>query len=198
MPHLKPLPQDGLPELEPEFAAIEASLGFVPNSMLTMAHRPDVLRAHVQLSASVLGAGTVPRGLKHLIALVASTAAGCRYCQAHNGALADRYGIPSEKLAAIWDFERDPQFGEAERAALTLARDAAQLPNLATATHFTALSEHYSDEEVVEIVAVIAFFGWLNRWTDTLAMVLEDEPRLHAEQHLRPQGWEIGKHGSDG
>jgi hypothetical protein len=40
------------------------------------------------------------------------------------------------------------------------------------------------DEQVVEIVGVIAMFGFLNRWNDTLATPLEDEPLEFAEKHL--------------
>ena len=71
-------------------------------------------------------------GLVQLVAHIASTAAGCRYCQAHTGAHAARAGVAEEKLAAAWEFETSDLFDAAERAALRLARDAAILPNAAT------------------------------------------------------------------
>jgi hypothetical protein len=38
-------------------------------------------------------------------------------------------------------------------------------------------------------VAVIALFGFLNRWNDTLGTVLEDVPKEFVEKELQPLGW---------
>jgi hypothetical protein len=46
----------------------------------------------------------------------------------------------------------------------------------------------------VEIVGVIAMFGFLNRWNDTLATPLEDEPVATAEKYLASNGWCVAKH----
>ena len=43
-------------------------------------------------------------------------------------------------------------------------------------------------------MAVIALFGWLNRWNDTMATTLEPEPSIFARTHLAARGWEIGAH----
>ena len=41
---------------------------------------------------------------------------------------------------------------------------------------------------------MIALFGWLNRWNDTLATELEGLPRAFAAEHLSKSGWEPGAH----
>jgi hypothetical protein len=46
----------------------------------------------------------------------------------------------------------------------------------------------------VEIIGVIATFGFLNRWNDTLATPLEDEPIAVGEKFLASHGWSPGKH----
>jgi hypothetical protein len=46
----------------------------------------------------------------------------------------------------------------------------------------------------VEIIGVIATFGFLNRWNDTLATPLEDEPIAVGERFLAAHGWSPGKH----
>jgi hypothetical protein len=56
------------------------------------------------------------------------------------------------------------------------------------------LRKHWSDEQVVEIVGVVAMFGFLNRWNDTFATPLEDEPLEFGEKHLTAHGWDAGKH----
>ena len=44
------------------------------------------------------------------------------------------------------------------------------------------------------IVGVIAAFGFLNRWNDTMATPLEDEPIEVGERLLAKRGWSAGKH----
>jgi hypothetical protein len=41
---------------------------------------------------------------------------------------------------------------------------------------------------------VIAMFGWLNRWNDTMATTLEDKPLDWAQANLAETGWEVDKH----
>ncbi len=194
MPNVQPLKREDLSEFEPVFQMIEGAMGFVPRSLLTMGRRPDILRGFATLSVSVLGGGSVDRTLKQLVAMIASVSAGCRYCQAHTSASAARAGAAPEKIEAVYDFETSPLFDDAERAALRLARDAALVPNATTPEHFAALRPHFSDEEIVEIVATISLFGWLNRWNDTMATELEEEPTIFASGALASHGWEAGKH----
>ena len=195
MSRLDPAPADRQGEMAPELDAAGAAMGFVPNSARIMAHRPDILRGFLGLGAAVLGpGGTLDPGLKQMVAHVASAAAGCSYCQAHTAERAAHTGLAPEKIAALWSHETSDQFDEAERAALRLAQAAASVPNDASDAHFEALKRHYSDEQIAELVAVIAFFGFLNRWNDTLATPLEESPLAFAEAHLAGLGWTPGAH----
>lgn len=194
MTHVQPLSRESQQALEPIFQAVDASMGFVPTSMLTMAHWPELLQAFAGLGGTVLGGGQLDRGLKQLIAFVASNSAGCRYCQAHTSHSAERVGVPEEKIRAAFDFEKSDLFSEAERAALRVAAHAGMAPNAVEPEDMTALSEHFTDPEIVEIVAVIALFGYLNRWNDTMATTLEDSPKTFALNTLQGQGWTPGKH----
>ena len=195
MAHLKNAEAAQLVELADELALATAAMGFEPNSLKIMAHRPDILRGFLALSAAVLGpnAALAP-ALRQMIAHVASTAAGCNYCQAHTAHGAHERGVADEKIAALWSYQTDPQFSEAERAALAFAQAGASHPNGATQAHFDALQGHFSDAEICEIVAVIAIFGFLNRWNDTLATELEDSPLAYAESHLVGNGWKPERH----
>lgn len=194
MPNIDPLPREELAEFEKLFEAVEGAMGFVPTSMFTIGHRPEILRGFAALSGAVLGPGLIDGGLKQLIALMASTSAGCRYCQAHTSASAARAGIDPAKVEAVYEFETSDLFTPAERAGLRLARDAALQPNASTGSHFDDLAEHYITVEVVEIVSTIALFGFLNRWNDTMATALEEEPLSFGSAHLSHGGWEPGKH----
>ncbi len=195
MPHIEPLSRDDLPQYADQFALVEAAMGFIPTSMLTMARIPALFEGFSSLAFAVNSLGEIDRELFQLVAHVASRAAGCQYCQAHTAAAASHLGTAAEKLEAVWEFETDDRFNAAERSALRLARDAAQVPNLTTRAHFDELAEHFTEKQILHIVACISLFGYLNRWNDTMATALEDEPREFAEAHLASQGWAAGKHG---
>ena len=194
MGRIEPLSRAELPQYEAIFGLIESSMGFVPSSLPMMARIPALLDTFAPFAATVMNAGQIEPTLVQLIANMASNAAGCRYCQAHTATHAHHLGVDAEKIAAVWTFENDERFSEAERAALRVARDAAQVPNVVSDEHFTVLKQHFSDTQIVQIVAVISLFGYLNRWNDTMATALEAEPLTFANQHLRVSGWEPGKH----
>jgi uncharacterized peroxidase-related enzyme len=193
-PRLDPLPP--APELQAEFEASRKRLGFVPNSMLIMQRKPALVRAFTALTAALNDPATskVDFGLKRLIAHMASRAAGCQYCMAHTAGIARASSDYEKKVEAIWDYETSPLFNAAERATLDFARAAASVPNAVTDEMFAAMRQHWSDEQMVEIVGVIAMFGFLNRWNDTMATPLEEEPVEIGEKYLARGGWSAAKH----
>jgi uncharacterized peroxidase-related enzyme len=199
MTRVPPLSKDEVdPILQHSMRVQDGHLGLVPESLLTMAHRPEMAAAWANLTATVVGEGTVDRGLKQLVAYVASSAHGCRYCQAHTAHSAERLGVPLAKLESAFVFEDSDLFNESEKAALALARDAAYVPNEVTDEHFERLRRHFTVEQIVEMTGVIAMFGWLNRWNDTMATTLEDSPLNWASRQLSATGWAPEKHARRG
>jgi alkylhydroperoxidase family enzyme len=85
-------------------------------------------------------------------------------------------------------------FSAAEKAALAFARAATAVPNAVTDAIAAELRAHWAPEDIVEIMGVIALFGYLNRWNDSMGSALEDLPMAAAEQRLGPTGWHGGKH----
>jgi Carboxymuconolactone decarboxylase family len=93
-PRLAPLPPGQAPELTDQFASFLKSLGFVPNSVLTMARKPALVRAFVAMQAVIWSPDSkVDRGLKRLIAFAASGAVGDAYSMAHTASGAIHFGI---------------------------------------------------------------------------------------------------------
>ena len=194
MANMEPLRREDHPELEDLWRLYDNTMSFVPNSLFTMARRPEILSAFSELITQIWRTGTVPVGLKPLVAIVASTAAGCRYCQAHETVDARMRGVDERKIADIWDFERSSLYSDAERVALRFARDASVVPNAVTPEHFAELRRHWDDGEIVEILAVVGLFGFLNRWNDSMATHLEDVPAAFANRTIGQHGWDAGKH----
>ena len=56
--------------------------------------------------------------------------------------------------------------------------------------HFDKLKDHFSNEQIIEIVSVISLFGFLNRWNDTFGTIIEEVPSNLLEEKLIPVGWQ--------
>jgi alkylhydroperoxidase family enzyme len=198
MAHLEPLPAETTPELADDFAIFERILGFVPNSLLTMQRRPDMVKGFGVLTKAVMDPdGAVDLGFMRLIAHFASRAAGCQYCEAHSLIAAEIHGVSQEKLDAIWDYRTSDLYSEAERVALDYALAAGSVPNAVDAELVERMKNHWSEDQIVQILGAVCLYGFLNRWNDSMATELEDPPRAMGERVLAQGGWTGGKHVED-
>ena len=176
-------------------AFFNETLGFCPNSVLTMQRRPAISQAFINLNKAVMANdGRVSSSLKRMIAWVSSNATGCRYCQAHAIRAAERYGAEKEQLDNIWDYRTHVAFSEAERAALDFSLQASQVPNTVDAAIKQRLYTYWDEGEIVEMLGVISLFGYLNRWNDSMGTTIETGAVQSGKQHLGKHGWEEGKH----
>lgn len=195
MSHMQPLPPETTPELQDDFAIFERILGFVPNSLLTMQRRPRMVKGFGELTKGVMDPeGSVDLGLMRLIAHFSSRAAGCQYCEAHSLVAAKIHDVPQEKLDAIWEYRESPLYTEAERVALDFALAAGSVPNAVDAKLFGRMRQHWSEDQIVQILGAVCLYGFLNRWNDSMATDLEESPREMGENVLARGGWTGGKH----
>jgi len=194
-PLIKPKSGKEEAELQRLIEFYNETLGFCPNSIKTMHHRPRIAYAFIEMNKAVMeNKGRVTSALKRLIAYISSNAAGCRYCQAHAIRAAERYGASDEQLENIWDYKTHLSFSEAERAALDLALAASVIPNDVTDEIAEQARKYWDDGEIVEIMGVIALFGYLNRWNDSMGTEMETGAIESGTKYLKKKGWEIGKH----
>jgi uncharacterized peroxidase-related enzyme len=195
MPLVSPLEPNHDPETKELAEFFNETLGFCPNSVLTMQHRPAISKAFINLNKAVMAnEGHVTSALKRMIAWVSSNATGCRYCQAHAIRAAERYGAEQEQLDNIWEYRTHSAFSDAEKAALDFALAASQVPNTVNADIKKRLHQHWNDGEIVEMMGVISLFGYLNRWNDSMGTSIEDGAVESAEKYLGEVGWQKGKH----
>lgn len=195
MAFLAPLDNDAIEDQDilDRFQHYANTRGFTPNSIRTMARRPNIVKAFMALNQAVLYEGTVPEALKMMVSYASSAASGCRYCQSHMANLSQIYQVSDEKIAAIWTCQDSPLFTDAEKAAINFAIKMGMSPNDVTEPDFKQLAQHFDEGQIVEIAASGALFGYLNRWNDTMATDVEAHPQAVAES-LLPE-WEPGKHG---
>lgn len=173
-----------------------AGLSDEANSMRHLDRDPDLKDAVATLGFLVMRRqGSVPLQLKWLVGHVVSSVAGCRYCSAHTATkAATDAGVSIERIESLWEFESSPHFSAAERAALRFAVAAGGVPPSLDDDLRTDLLRHFSEDQVLELVAVVSLYGWFNRWNGMLATPLEAPARDFGERYLGRSGWEPGQH----
>lgn len=195
MPLVNPLDQFANSEVEELVQFYNETLGFCPNSLLTMQRRPAIAEAFVKLNQAVMdNQGRVTAEQKRLVGYLTSAQTGCRYCQAHTLLAAERYGGSQERLEAIWTFRDSDLFTAAEKALFEFALAASAVPNAVNADIETELKKYWDDGEIVEVLGVIALFGFLNRWNDSMATALEAPAEAAGKKLMAAQKWHKGKH----
>jgi 4-carboxymuconolactone decarboxylase len=144
--------------------------GTVSPFMKMLGHKPDVLRAYNQLSAAVLAEGALSPRLKELAYLRASILNGCHYWTRAHTASGKRRGITDEQIAALKEpgGRSGAAFSEEERAVLRFTDLLTSWPGNMAQSDLDALGEHLSEEQIVELVFVVATANWTNRVNDGL------------------------------
>lgn len=194
-PLVAPLENPDDIELQKLITFYNETLGFCPNSVKTMFRRPAIAYAFINLNKAVMeNKGNVTSDLKRFIGFVSSHQAGCSYCQAHTIRAAQRYDATPEKLENIWDFQTHSAFSDAERVALEFALKSSAIPNQIDDEIATKMRLHWTDDDIVEILGVVALFGFLNRWNDSMGTPIEDGANESGLLYLESRGWSVGKH----
>lgn len=195
MPLVRPLASDENEEVAELARFFNETLGFCPNSVLTMQQRPAITKAFINLNMAVMAnEGRVSAEQKRLIGYITSANTGCRYCEAHTILAAQRYGGTDERLESIWNFRDSKLYTAAEKAAFEFALAASSVPNAVDDNIAQALHSYWDEGEIVEILGVISLFGYLNRWNDSMGTTMEDGAVKAGEQLLKATDWSQGKH----
>ena len=194
-PLVSPLDRNSTKQAREMADFYDETLGFTPNSLFTMMHRPRIAKAFLEMNQAVMeNKGSVTSSMKREIAYLSSMTTGCRYCEAHAIRAAERYGSSQERLENIWEYKSHVAFSEADRAMFDLAIAASQVPNSVSEEIKTRAKKFFNEGEIVEILGVVALFGYLNRWNDSMGTELENPAVKSAEKFLKARGWEVVKH----
>ena len=194
-PLVSPLDRNSTKQAKEMATFYDETLGFTPNSLFTMMHRPRIAKAFLEMNQAVMeNKGSVTSSMKREIAYLSIMTTGCWYCEAHAIRAAKRNVSSQERLENIWEYKSHEAFSELDRAMFDLAIAASQVPNGVSEEIKARAKKFFSDGEIVEILGVVALFGYLNRWNDSMGTELENPAVKSAEKILKARGWEVGKH----
>ena len=154
------------------YATNQAKLGFVPNVFRAYARRPEHFRAFMTYHDVLMkGSGGLSRSEREAIVVAVSAENKCQYCMTAHGAALRILGkdpILAEQIANNW---RTADLSPRWRAMLAFASRVNEPGFAATDDEIAALkSAGFSDEDVWDIAAIAAFFGFSNRMAGLMDM----------------------------
>lgn len=173
VPSLEQIPED----LRNRIVEIQEKTGFVPNVFLTLAHRPEELRAFMAYHDTLMdGDSGLSKAEREMIVVATSALNDCQYCVIAHGAILRiraRNPLISDQVAINY-----------QKADLTMREDAMIEFALKVASSSGALSDEdiakvraqgFSMEDVWDIGAITAFFALSNRMANLTSMRPNDE-----------------------
>ncbi len=173
VPDLQNLPTD----LRERIEEIAEKTGFVPNVFMTLARRPDELRAFfAYYDALMLREGGLTKAEKEMIVVATSAANRCPYCVVSHGALLRIYAKDpklGEQVAVLYE---KADITERQKAMLAAASKLGTAPYTFGEADIEQLREHgFDDDDVWDIGAITAFFALSNRMAHLTDMRPNDE-----------------------
>jgi len=96
-----------------------------------------------------------------------------------------QHGASAEKVeAALGDYRKSPLLSERERAALELAERMTYTNKRVTDRFFKRLKRHFSDEELVELAAIVALENFRSKFNPVFAVESQGFCPLPAVQQV--------------
>jgi len=164
------------PEVANVYDALLKTRGVVPNMFKTLAHTPALALATAGYLKALLGDGALPGFYKELIATRLSVLLGSEYAiKAHALSAHQKGASEAQIVSAKGDFENGP-FSEAEKLGFRAAERLHRSPAEITEEFFAELKRHYSDPQIVELVAAASAFELFPRFVDGLRIPITPPP----------------------
>lgn len=133
-------------------------------------------------------ASPIEPALRTLVTVRVSQINWCQFCVDVNASTALKRGISEEKLLAIAAFRNSMLFSEREQAALSYAEAVTYTEQHPTAEHFAKLRQHFNDDAIIELTAVIAFQNLSSKFNAALQVppqgfcTVFDKDAVHSTQ----------------
>lgn len=135
---------------------------------------PESLRAHMDLYMTLMfGASPLPRRTREMVAVAVSRSNGCVYCVAHHADALARYERRPEYIMAVREGRWEALVG-ADAAVCRHAEKLTKEPaSMADADIAALKAAGLSDEEILDITQIAAYFNFVNRIVLGLGVELE-------------------------
>jgi alkylhydroperoxidase family enzyme len=133
----------------------EAARGSGIEPVEVWAHHPKLMSGMGRFQRAVRKAHSVDERLKYLVELKGAQMIGCEYCVDLGSAICRNSGFSDEELLALPRYSQSELFTEREKAALDYTVAVMRTPVEVTDELFARMKEHFSDQQVVELTALL-------------------------------------------
>lgn len=173
VPEINDLPDD----LKDMILKVQEKAGFVPNVFLTLAHRPDELRAFMAYHDALMERESgLTKAEREMIVVATSNDNSCQYCViAHGAVLRIRAKDPAIADQVAINY-RKADISPRQAAMLDFAFKVSNSAHSVADEDFDILRGHgFDDEDIWDIAGITAFFGMSNRMANFTSMRPNDE-----------------------
>jgi AhpD family alkylhydroperoxidase len=119
------------------------------------AHQPKMMSGMGKFQGAVRKRHTVDERLKNLVELKGAQMIGCEFCVDLGSQICRNSGLSDEELLALPRYSQSGLFTEREKLALDYTVAVMRTPVEVTDELFAGMKEHFSDEQMVEITALL-------------------------------------------
>jgi alkylhydroperoxidase family enzyme len=133
----------------------EAARGSGIEPIELWAHQPKMLSGMGKFQAAVRKGNTVDERLKYLVELKGAQMIGCEFCVDLGSQICRNSGFSDEELLALPRYRESDLFTEREKLALDYTVAVMRTPVEVTDALFALMKEHFTDEQLVEITALL-------------------------------------------
>lgn len=171
VPDYDDLPEDLRARIDEE----TETAGFTPNVFSAMAYKPSHFRAFFDYHDALVEDSPLERHEIEMIVVTVSGVNDCLYCVVAHGALVRIYAKDprlADQLATNW---RTADLSPRHEAMCAFAEKLTAEPERVDDADREALREHFTDEEIWDIVTTVGFYNLSNRLATALDMRPNDE-----------------------
>jgi alkylhydroperoxidase family enzyme len=133
----------------------EAAHGSGIEPLEIWAHQPKMMTAMGKFQGAVRKGNAVDERLKYLVELKGAQMIGCDFCVDLGSQICRNSGFSDEELLALPRYRQSDLFTEREKLALDYTIAVMRTPVEVTDELFARMKEHFSDEQLVEITALL-------------------------------------------
>ena len=133
----------------------EAAHGSGIEPVEVWAHQPKMMSGMGKFQGAVRKGNSVDERLKYLVELKGAQMIGCEFCVDLGSQICRNSGFSDEELLAIPRYRQSDLFSEREKVALDYTVGVMRTPVDVTDELFARMKEHFTDEQLVEITALL-------------------------------------------
>jgi AhpD family alkylhydroperoxidase len=124
---------------------------------------PDVYDAVANLAQLAAKAG-LDKQLLELVKIRASQVNGCAFCVQYHILIAEKLGVPADKINLLVVWREAPQFSSRERAALAWTEALTKLTGDVSDEVYAEATAEFSEKELAYLTSAVAVINVWNRY----------------------------------